>query len=514
MHPYQRARARIDSRLAGFLKKSLPCFLFVFVSMVVAVLLSPTQAAPKDACVKALIEIESKAPYAYKGLTPEGVKRLEEARDAVRQRFQQFPAIFMKMETLHQLLTVARIAKMHGFIYGPPGGAKTKVLDWFGDGEEVFKKQLNPMMSEMPLTGGLNFDAARQGREEINTTGTLVDHKLAYLDEIEKANPAVLAALLRVINEREVTVGGKVVKADLETMFATSNAMLPEILEHFVLSGQATSGQAFLNRLHFKAMVYNWLDANSQALLDTRNNRMRFLKQAAKSNPAVLKDELFQETAYPDWESLRQLAFSMFTVSPELDAVARDFVNDLRAKTNQAIRESEEEHRNDPTGHPYVYTPSFDFTERLRQTITDVVVVSAFVDFLKSPLADAKNLKKLSEKQIVLDPLSLWRSFLILTTVGPGEVKLDFGGKKGNRGLPTIDFGVNVSDLKTTARDTREQSLLDYIQQEQRRFADTLAAVLEKYNVAIEDSARLGGVDALTDGKADFEEVLHAATSH
>ncbi len=453
-----------------------------------------------------LVRIDSKT-FKYQGLTQEGLQALKQARDAVRERERLFDSELRNMSTVHHAGMVARLFKGNMFLYGPPGGAKSAFVNWLmkGEKEAPFKLQLHQMITEQAFTGGQNFEAAKEGRFEINTKGSLVDHTIALIDEVEKGNPAALASLLSLLNEREVLVGHQVIKARLETLFATSNANLPEIFQQFVESGQPSTAPALFNRFQFKAFIYNWLNPRDQAVLDKRKQKARYLKAIAEANPEVLKDEVFLEPKALDWAAMRQLAHSMFEESPLFMTIYREFANDMREQTNRAIKESEERHKNNHLDEPFIYFPSSDYTERLRQQIPEIVMLSAFVDFLRSPLADDANLAAMTQKQIVLDPLSLWRGFLVMTTIGSGTAKLVYNPEAEQK--IDIDFDSTVDP--STARDKREELLIQNLKNEQERFRRTFLKHIKDIQSQIELRARNASLGkASTLEEASFELLL------
>jgi len=96
--------------------------------------------------------------------------------------------------------------------------------------------------------------------------------------------------------------------------------------------------------------------------------------------------------------------------------------------------------------------------------------MSAFVDFMMSPLANDANIAHLLEHPIMLDPLSLWRSSVVMTTIGPGRSRLVFDPS----GEQKIDVDFDWSIDPSTARDKREELLIQNLKAEQERFRRTL----------------------------------------
>jgi len=401
----------------------------------------------------------------YDGLTKDGLAALKEQRDRVRANFGHVNSRLLHAHSAIHAAFVARLLRGHMFVYGPPGGAKTLLIRELLALEEKpsFQIQLHQSMTEQPLIGGQDFEAAKRGEYIVNTKGSLATFKTANLDEIDKANPGVLSVLLGLLNEREVQVGREVIKADLETLFTTSNAILPEILDAFRENGQLSTAAALLNRFQFKVCLYNWLENADQKLL----SKVRFGKLWNEAirfehNPDFsTKSEALKPV---DWEKLRAFALYIVHFSDEaLDAYTY-LVNELRDATNHELDASRRRHEEDPESEPFVYFPTADYSERLRQVVPEVVLYSVFLDFLLSPLADDEIIGLgFLDKPIVLQPSSLWRSYLTLTTIFSGDAEL-----QNRDGKFSVHFSNKVDANKM--RDNRERGLLKMITKEQERF--------------------------------------------
>lgn len=441
-------------------------------------------------------------PKAYRGLSKAGIEALKKARKALKSRSVLFENEFRGLSTVDHAATVARIYETHMFIYGPPGGAKSGLVNFFlrGEPNPPFKLQLHQMITEQALIGGQDFEAAKRGIFKINTEGSLASYHVALFDEIEKANPGVLALLLTLLNEKEVLIGGQTVKAQLESLFSTSNANLPEFVQQFVENGQGSTAPALLNRFPFKAFVYNWLPLEDQKHLDDRRAHRTYLKALARSHPAVLQDEVFLNPEFVDWETLRELALATTQLSELSATFWREITEDLRAETIKDVRASQERHHNNPLDEPFVYMPSADLTERLREQMTEVIIVSTFLDLLKSPIPDEAIVSQLAEKRLELDPLSIWRAYLSATTIGPGRAHLQFD--PANNQQLDIDYGWPFDP--SSARDLREEGLIKNIKMEQERFRRIFLKHLEALKREVALASRFAPITG--DGPADLKD--------
>ncbi len=439
--------------------------------------------------------------YAYDGLTDDGLKVIKKLRDDLRTRFQLFDNEFKSLKNTHHALTVARLFQGNAFLYGPPGGAKSAIVEWMFKGEngQAFQLQLHQMMTEQAFVGGQNFEKAKEGVFEVNTEGSLADYPVALIDEVEKGNPAALSALLSLLNERKVLAGNKVIKAKTETVFATSNSNLPELSAQFQANGQGSTAPALLNRFQFKCFVYNWLSAADQSALDARRDQKRRLQALAHGCPeAIAKSEVFLDPPKVDFAQMRLLANVMMETDAGFKVAYRNLAEAMRLETNKAVCESEERHKKSRYDEPFVYFPSCDYTERLRQQIPEVVMYSAFIDFLLSNLADDEYLVKATKKPFTLGTLSLWRAHLVMTTVGPGDVKLIFN----QDGKADLEFNMTINEA--TLRDHREGQLLKNLKEEQDRFKRTFLSLVSDSQQSIAAASKYSKSLNVDDG-GDFE---------
>lgn len=440
---------------------------------------NPAQKSDQS-CARKLVPFAKFDPSTneYQGLTAEGIEALKQVRDTIRKRKTLFENEFMKMSTFYHLAEVARMYKSHVLLYGPGGGAKSKFVDWFLDNdiETPFKLLMHQMVSESVLNGGQDFEAAKRGEYEVNIKGSLADHAIAVIDEADQGTPAVFASLFKLLEQNPKVWAGKTIQpAKVETVFFTLNANLNELQETFKEQGMGPKFQPLMNRLPFKGMVYNWLDKVQRAKLHERVQKKRELLAAAAENPEVMKNEMFIEPPKLDESTMRRLAQSMFRLDSFANNIFINLLEEMRSKTNTEIKESEERNRTSPMDEPFVYFPSADYTTRLELQIPEIIINSAFVDFLLSPLADDENLGHFTQKKIELNPLSLWRSFLVLTTAGAGEARLVIDSKDKDK--VDIDFDWKIDP--STARDSREKKLIENLKAEQERFKSTFVKLME-----------------------------------
>ncbi len=133
-----------------------------------------------------------------------------------------------------RLALLAALAGEHVLLVGPPGTAKSTVARRlrlaFAEGA-LFERLLTRFTVPEELFGPLSIRGLEADRYERLTTGYLPSASVAFLDEIFKANSAILNALLTLLQEREFDNGTRREKTPLVAVIAASNE-LPEDREH------------------------------------------------------------------------------------------------------------------------------------------------------------------------------------------------------------------------------------------------------------------------------------------
>lgn len=136
---------------------------------------------------------------------------------------------FIAKDEIIDLLGICLVAGENLFILGPPGTAKSALVQDLArrlDGR-VFDYLLTRFTEPNELFGPFDIRKLREGELVTNTEGMLPEASFVFLDELLKANSAILNSLLMVLNERVFRRGRETRSLPLLMVVGASNG-LPE----------------------------------------------------------------------------------------------------------------------------------------------------------------------------------------------------------------------------------------------------------------------------------------------
>jgi MoxR-like ATPase len=161
-----------------------------------------------------------------------------------------------------RLCFLSALAGEHTLLIGPPGTAKSELarrLHTVFRDAHYFERLLTRFSVPEELFGPLSIKALEEDRYERHTAGFLPDASIGFIDEVFKANSAILNALLTLLNEREFDNGaGRQHCPLISVVGATNDVPEDEVAE------------AFFDRFLVRLPVEPVTAAGFGALLQTR----------------------------------------------------------------------------------------------------------------------------------------------------------------------------------------------------------------------------------------------------
>ncbi|MDI1434164.1 MULTISPECIES: AAA family ATPase [Polyangium] len=165
---------------------------------------------------------------------------------------------FLGKDEIIRLLMISVVAGEHCVLLGPPGTAKSALIRSLSELMQAnyFEYLLTRFTEPNEIFGPVDIVAFREGTYRRNTQGMLPEAEVVFLDEVFKANSAILNALLTLLNERKFTSGGKVMRCPLISVFAASNEVpgdetLNAIFDRFLLRVHSDNLDAY----HFSELL-------------------------------------------------------------------------------------------------------------------------------------------------------------------------------------------------------------------------------------------------------------------
>lgn len=147
----------------------------------------------------------------------------------VRDVLSPMKTAFVGKDEVIDLLGVSLVAGENLFLLGPPGTAKSALVQDLSRrlGGRTFDYLLTRFTEPNELFGPFDIRKLREGELVTNTEGMLPEAELIFLDELLNANSAILNSLLTVLNER-VFRRGRETRPLPSLMVVSASNRLPE----------------------------------------------------------------------------------------------------------------------------------------------------------------------------------------------------------------------------------------------------------------------------------------------
>ncbi|MCC7535261.1 MAG: AAA family ATPase [Deltaproteobacteria bacterium] len=165
---------------------------------------------------------------------------------------------FLGKQEIIRLMLVTVVAGEHMAIVGPPGTAKSALVRLFARlvDARYFEYLLTRFTEPNEIFGPIDIAAFREGVYRRRMEGMLPEAEVVFLDEVFKANSAILNSLLTLLNERVYTSGRSVIKTPLISAFGASNEVpndesLMAIFDRFLLRVRSE----YLDSYHFHELL-------------------------------------------------------------------------------------------------------------------------------------------------------------------------------------------------------------------------------------------------------------------
>lgn len=156
------------------------------------------------------------------------MKKLSIQLQAIQQKLNK--RFYDREEEIEALLT-ALLSRQHLLFIGPAGTGKSVLSSMLGEiveGSHYFQHLLTPFSTPEELFGVLSLKDLEQGIYKRNVKNMLPEAHFAFIDEIFKANSAILNSLLTLINERIFYNNGVPIQSPLMTIVGSSNEYIEE----------------------------------------------------------------------------------------------------------------------------------------------------------------------------------------------------------------------------------------------------------------------------------------------
>jgi MoxR-like ATPase len=138
--------------------------------------------------------------------------------------------LFIERENEIRMLTLAFITGSNGFFHGPAGTGKSALVEEYRNRIEdcsYFRILMGKTTEPSEIFGPVSINAMKNDIYKVNTKNKLPEANISFVDEIFKANSAVLNNLLTIMNEK-LFFNEEIQKVPLISLIGASNEYYEE----------------------------------------------------------------------------------------------------------------------------------------------------------------------------------------------------------------------------------------------------------------------------------------------
>lgn len=156
------------------------------------------------------------------------INAINSARERIVDLHNRLSGFFINRDEILRLMVTAVAAQEPMLFIGRPGTAKSLLISVFCQAlglpqQDYFEYMLTKFTEPSEIMGPVDIQKLKNGQYIRKVKGHLPEARIGFLDEIFKANSAILNMLLTIINERKYYQEGVPIPVPLICLFAASN---------------------------------------------------------------------------------------------------------------------------------------------------------------------------------------------------------------------------------------------------------------------------------------------------
>lgn len=157
-------------------------------------------------------------------------KKQVEIISKVSKIIEQLNASYIERENEITMLVVALISSTNAFLHGPAGTGKSQLTEDLSrkiSGSNYFRILMGKTTEPSEVFGPVSLLAMKNDTYKVNTENKLPTAQIAFVDEVFKANSAILNSLLTIMNEK-LFFNDTVEEVPLISMIGASNEFIED----------------------------------------------------------------------------------------------------------------------------------------------------------------------------------------------------------------------------------------------------------------------------------------------